>query len=70
VPSIATDKRYGYEETDYQYEKVEIGKYLPGSDVGRAAAREGPEEEEGEDERDRQGGRYAVAGDVVGRVEL
>jgi hypothetical protein len=53
MPSIATNKRYGHKEADYQYEKVEIRKNLPGSDVRGAAAGEGPEEEEGEDERDR-----------------
>lgn len=63
--AVAADEGDGRDEADDEEEEVDVWQDFPGGDVFGGARGEGPEEEEGEGERDGQDGGYTVGGEVV-----
>lgn len=67
VTTIGGQPLVGDEEGQEKEEEVRLGYDIPGEDIGCAAASEGPEEEEREDEREGNGCCKGVGALMVGQ---
>ena len=68
MSAVPAHERHGYDKADDENEKVKVGEDLPCGDVGGASTGKAPKQEQGEDERDGEGKRNTVAGQVMWRM--